>query len=116
MEYQETCEKAGFGSDGKLTFDWKNSIYDDHDKLLLGENGVWGTNSTLKRPDILILELGPSSCQSAYVNSTGSFDVNILAKNALDVEYLFSNLSVAVGRHNTSSGVPTMVIASTTGL
>ena len=70
----------------------------------------------MKRPDILILELGPSSCQSAYLNLTGTFDANILSKNALDVEYLFKNISVAVKRHDTTKGVPTMVIASTTGV
>ena len=76
---------------------------------------MWGIDVNAKRPDILILELGPSSCQSAYVNSTGTLNATILSNNALDVEHLFKNLNVAIKRHNTTSGVPTMVIASTTG-
>eukprot|EP01038_Epipyxis_sp_PR26KG_P015974 gene15974-21680_t len=36
-----TCDLSGFGSDGKISFDWKHFPYEDYDEWLFSENGRW---------------------------------------------------------------------------
>lgn len=53
-----TCHLTGFGSEGKITFDWKHFTYEDYDQWLFGDEGPWGSKSTYNRsPDILTFQV-----------------------------------------------------------
>ena len=48
---------AGFGPEGKVTFDWKHFPWEDYDEWLFSENGKWSNNTAERRPDVLVREM-----------------------------------------------------------
>lgn len=111
-----TCDFPGFGSEGRITFDWKHFAYEDYDEWLFGvynETGKWSNDPNVRRPDILTFEVGLHTC----VHSVTANSVNhtTIKRHEEDIPKLMQAVRTAVDRQQTSDGVPTMVIVSTAG-
>ena len=88
---------------------------EDYDTWLFGDTGTWHADSSVRRPDILVLEVGQHSCSSAYDKGKNSIEEAMIKKHRDDLKPLFKSIRTAVDRHNTLTGAKTMVIISTAG-
>jgi hypothetical protein len=88
---------------------------EDYDTWLFGEQGTWSADSSVRRPDILVLEVGQHSCLSAYDKQKNSIEEVMIKRHRDDLKPLFKSIRTAVDRHNTLAGTKTMVIISTAG-
>ena len=111
-----TCDFPGYGSEGRITYDWKHFAYEDYDEWLFGvynETGKWSTDKNDRRPDILTLEMGLHTCYHAINGS--SVNQTTIKRHEDDIPKLMKAIRNAVDRQLTSDGIPTMVIVSTAG-
>jgi hypothetical protein len=71
-----TCHLSGFGSNGKITFDWKHFPYEDYDEYLFGDDGAWKVPNMsdphamaeYRFPEILVIHVGLHTCVHALAN------------------------------------------------
>jgi hypothetical protein len=108
-----TCNFPGFGSDGRITYDWKHFTYEDYDEWIFGPTGNWSSNKSIRRPDIVNIQVGLHTCYHAFANN--GHNETMMRAHENDIPRLMRNIKTAVERHPTDSGVNTMVIISTSG-
>lgn len=89
---------------------------EDYDTWLFGETGVWSADSSVRRPDVLVLELGQHSCLQSYVKEKNFIEEVAIKKHMDDLKVLYKSIRTAVDRHNTLTGAKTTVIITTGGL
>eukprot|EP01038_Epipyxis_sp_PR26KG_P015975 gene15975-21681_t len=85
-----TCHSQGFGSNGKLSYDWKHFPFEDYDKWLFGETGLWSSANNYSFPDILVIQVGTHTC----IHSTVQDDiiVEITKKHESDIALLMKTV------------------------
>jgi hypothetical protein len=108
-----TCNFPGFGSDGRITYDWKHFTYEDYDEWIFGSTGNWSADKSVKRPDILNIQVGLHTCYHAFANN--GHNETMIQTHENNIPRLMRSIKAAVERHPTESGVKTMVIISTSG-
>jgi len=122
-----TCHMSGFGTRGKLTFDWKHFPYEDYDDWVFGPSGLWSNDSTstARVPDVLVVQTGLHSCFHAFNPGNGHLNQTYVDGHTEDIKRMMKAIKEAVSRPRASSpdaGVAspssfnrTLVIFSTTG-
>ena len=110
-----TCDLSGFGPEGKISYDWKHFTYEDYDEWLFGDSGKWSNDSTVRRPDIYNVEFGLHTCIHAYNTATKTLNETTVKRHEEELPIFMQAVRRAVDRHNTTSGVKTLVIISTAG-
>eukprot|EP01035_Chromulina_nebulosa_P024247 gene24247-31520_t len=107
-----TCHNPGFGRDGKITWDWKHFPYEDYDEWVFGESGVWGTNVSQPRPDVLVLQMPLHTCVHGLdPHREGHHNASMIQRHEEDTAVLMRAVKAAVDRPPKT----TMVIVMTGG-
>lgn len=116
-----TCHMGGFGTKGKLTFDWKHFPYEDYDQWVFGPDGPW-SNSSERIPDILVVQVGLHSCFHAFNTATGGVNQSFVDWHTGDLPRLMASIKTAVARprpshpeDNVAPANRTIVVISTAG-
>jgi hypothetical protein len=108
-----TCNLAGFGPTGIVTFDWKHFPYEDYDEWLFGPEGKWSLDPKERRPDILVIQTGLHTCFHAYVDglSDPKRNNNTMVDNHIrDLPRLMEAVKNATERPSTGKYGKTLVI------
>ncbi len=109
-----TCHLSGFGAEGKISFDWKHFTYEDYDDWLWSEHGRWSGNDTVRRPDILTVQVGLHTCFHAYTDyPRGQMNYTLIRNHESELPRLMAAINMAISRP--SSTQKTMVVIMTAG-
>ena len=95
----------------------KHFPFEDYDQWLFGPQGLWHNDSTVARPDVLIVQTGLHSCAHAIPSTSSEIDQNMLLKHEKQIGRLIKMIGRATNRPRIdgpdgSSKPPTMVILS----
>ena len=110
-----TCHLSGFGTTGKVSFDWKHFTYEDYDEWLFGPVGMWpvvniSSSSVKARPDVLVIQLGLHTCIHAHDRGANE---TMIRNHIADLPKLMSHINEAISRP--SDKQKTIVIMMTAG-
>jgi hypothetical protein len=107
-----TCDFAGFGPEGKITFDWKHFPLEDYDEWLFGDGGKFATNST-RIPDILVVQLGLHTCFHAF--NAQPWNETMIINHSEDIKKYMLLVRQAIDKITSSTQSKVTVIMVTAG-
>jgi hypothetical protein len=113
-----TCHIQGYGTRGKLSFDWKHFPFEDYDEYLFGPSGPFVSgfpNEGTRRPDILTVQLGLHTCWHAVPEGYNSqhlkqTNTSMIEAHLQSVATLLRTLRETVGRVAAQEGKSRMLV------
>jgi hypothetical protein len=113
-----TCSIPGYGDKGLLTFDWKHFVYEDYDDYLWGDDGLFRSDKSIRKPDLLIVQTGLHSCHHSHADGYSKrykpwvVNYTMISRHLSEIPKLVTSIRQAVNRGKLGD---TMVLMMTSG-